>query len=193
MIDIPDFDALYRRDPDPWKVRSSFYEQRKLAIVLACLNAPTYRFAWDPACGVGELAARLALRTERLLATDASTEAVQLTAQHCRGLAQVQVQEWALPAAPPEPSRGFDLVVLSEFFYYLSAADRSTTLSMLDAVTTDDAEIVSVHWRYKPHDAWLSGEDVQTEVIDRLGALGWRHRVQHDDRDFVVDCLERDR
>lgn len=193
MIDIPDFDALYRRDPDPWKVHSSFYEQRKLAIVLACLNSSRYRFAWDPACGVGELAARLAPRTDRLLASDASGQAAHLTGQHCRDLPQVEVRQLTLPKAPPEPLRDFDLVVMSEFFYYLDAPDRAATIAMLDTVTTEDAEIVSVHWRYRPHDAWLSGEDVQSEVIDRLGGLGWRHRVQHDDRDFVVDCLERDR
>jgi hypothetical protein len=58
MIDLPDFDALYRDDPDPWQVRSSFYEQRKLDIVLAGLQRPRYRSAWDPACGVGELRTR---------------------------------------------------------------------------------------------------------------------------------------
>ncbi|HYI57876.1 MAG TPA: hypothetical protein VEX66_06885 [Microlunatus sp.] len=35
MVDVPDFDALYRQDPDPWGVASSFYERRKLQIVLA--------------------------------------------------------------------------------------------------------------------------------------------------------------
>lgn len=193
MISIPDFDELYRRDPDPWKVRSSFYEQRKLALLLACLNAPSYRSAWDPACGIGEFAARLAPRTQRLLATDASAEAVQLTRQHCAGLSQVHVAEHRLPDPPPEHRRDFDLVMLAEFVYYLDDEQRAATLTMVDGVSSADAEIVCVHWRYRPHDAWLSGEEVQAEVIAALGSLGWRHRVQHDDRDFVVDCLERDR
>lgn len=193
MIDTPDFDALYKSDPDPWNVRSSFYEQRKLGVVLASLNAPTYERAWDPACGVGELAARLAPRTQALLASDASSEAVRLTSLHCQGLPQVSVRSWTLPDAPPEPWRDLDLVVLSEFVYYLSAPDRAATLAMVDRLAGPKAEVVTVHWRYKPHDAWLSGEDVQAEVIDKLGALGWQHNVQHDDRDFVVDLLERER
>ena len=192
MTRTPDFDDLYRRDPDPWKVRSSFYEQRKLALLLACLAAPDYRVAWDPACGVGEFAARMAPRTEQLLATDASAEAVELTRRHCAGLHQVVVGQHTLPAAPPQRRGGIDLVLLAEFFYYLDAEDRAATLTMLDAVTSPDAEVVSVHWRYRPHDAWLSGEDVQAEVVGSLQALGWQHRVQHDDRDFVVDCLRRE-
>ena len=60
MVKVPDFDALYEADPDPFQVRSSFYEQRKIGLVLDCLTKPTYAAAWDPACGVGELAARLA-------------------------------------------------------------------------------------------------------------------------------------
>ena len=193
MIDSPDFEAMYRSNPDPWKVRTSFYEQRKLAIVLSCLNAPRYGSAWDPACGVGELAARLAPRTDRLLATDASPQAAELTARHCRDLPQVSVRCWALPDPPPEPWRDLDLVVLSEFVYYLSAPDRAATLRIVDEVTGPEAELVLVHWRYKPHDAWLSGEDVQSEIIETMAGFGWRHHLQHDDRDFVVDALERDR
>ena len=64
MVKIPDFDALYEADPDPFHVRSSFYEQRKLGLVLDCLTKPTYAAAWDPACGIGEMAARLAPRTK---------------------------------------------------------------------------------------------------------------------------------
>jgi hypothetical protein len=67
---VPDFDAVYRADPDPWRVRSSHYETRKLAIVLACLSRESYRKAWDPGCGVGELAALLASRAVWILATD---------------------------------------------------------------------------------------------------------------------------
>jgi hypothetical protein len=193
MIDLPDFDALYRRDPDPWKVRSSFYEQRKLSIVLACLQHSRYRFAWDPACGVGELAAELTTRSERVLASDASAEAVRLTGQRGAGLTGLEIRQLALPARPPAPPGGFDLVVLSEFLYYLSAAERVATLAAVDAAAGEDAEVVSVHWRHHPHDAWLSGADVETEVVDGLVGLGWRHRVRHDDRDFVVDGLERGR
>ena len=53
MIKVPDFDPLYRANSDPWAVSSSFYEQRKLDLVLGVLALPRYARAWDPACGYG--------------------------------------------------------------------------------------------------------------------------------------------
>ncbi len=189
VIDVPDFDSLYRADPDPWRVRSSFYEQRKLQVVLATLGAARYASAWDPACGVGELAARLAPRATRVLATDASAEAVSLTRTRCQDLSEVTVRRLALPTEPAAGS--FDLVVISEFFYYLTAADRRAALTMIDAQLGPDGELVSLHWRHKPHDAHLSGAEVQLEIGRQLQPLGWRPVVRHDDRDFVLTTFER--
>ena len=89
MVNVPDFDTLYRADPDPWQVASSFYEQRKRAVVLASLTRARYRSAWDPGCGTGELAVHLATRADSVLATDISGEAVRLTAARCAELHQV--------------------------------------------------------------------------------------------------------
>ena len=188
---MPDFDALYRRDADPWQVRSSFYERRKLEIVLASLSSATYAAAWDPACGVGELAARLAERSTRVLATDASAEAVRLTRERCAGLDAITTVGQALPAAPPGSFPPPDLVVLSEFLYYLTAADRTASLQMIDAAAAREAELMSLHWRHKPGDAWLSGAETQIEIGQALAASGWQRVVHHEDRDFVLDAFER--
>lgn len=189
MIDVPDFDAVYRADADPWRVRSSYYERRKLEIVLACLTAPAYASAWDPACGVGELAARLAGRANRVLATDSSTEAVRLSTERCADLSNVQVQVSALPHPPGRT--GFDLVVLSEFLYYLSEADRAATLVLVDAATAPIAEVVALHWRHQPHDGHLSGDRMQAEIDAALTARGWQPVVQHGDEDFSLTCFRR--
>lgn len=185
----PDFDAMYRADPDPWAVRSSFYEQRKLAILLASLARPRYARVWDPGCGTGEPAARIAGRSDHVLATDASAEAVALTRRRCAGLDQVEVAQAVLPATPGQGD--FDLVVLSEFVYYLTADDRRATLATVHAACREQAEIVAVHWRPKPHDAWLSGEQVQTEISAALRAYGWVTHTHHEDVNFILDTLIR--
>lgn len=189
MIGVPDFDAVYRADTDPWRVRTSHYERRKLEIVLACLTEPAYAYAWDPACGVGELAARLAGRADQVLATDGSTEAVRLTRERCAGLDNVVVRASALPQRPDE--HNFDLVVLSEFLYYLNDADRAASLALVDAVSAAGAEVVALHWRHEPHDAYLSGDDVQAEIGAELGRRGWHSVVQHGDVDFSLTCFRR--
>ena len=189
MTEIPDFDALYRAEPDPWSVRTSPYEQRKLSITLACLNRPRYEAAWDPACGVGELAYQLTDRAARVLATDASAEAVALTSERCADRAGVEVAQLRLPLRPP--GTGFDLIILSEFCYYLESADRRRLLTLINSVAAGDAEILSVHWRFKPHDGWLSGESVQREIAVGLRRSGWTQTTHHLDTNFILDVHRR--
>jgi SAM-dependent methyltransferase len=200
VVEVPDFDAVYRRDPDPWRVASSPYEQRKLEVVLACLGRPTYQLGWDTACGTGHLARRLADRCERVLATDASPVAVELTSTTCADAPGVRVAALRLPAARGEvtaaelvpPPAAPDLVVLSEFLYYLDAAGRAATLELVDRTAAARAEVLAVHWRHRPDDAWLSGADTQTEILRALTKRGWTRRVDHREPDFVVNTLFRE-
>ena len=194
MVDVPDFDALYRDDADPWSVASSFYERRKLQVVLANLTKGSYRAAWDPGCGTGELAAQLSGRVGAVLATDASTEAVRLTAARCAELPGVAVGRIRQPDLPELPADGFDLIVVAEFAYYLVSEDRTALWSTLAAAAAPTSEIVVVHWRHRPHDGYLSGLDVNLEAVEHLtGRLGgWYTAVRHDDQDFVLDSLLRD-
>ena len=190
MVKVPDFDALYQADPDPFHVRSSFYEQRKLGLVLDCLTKPFYAAAWDPACGIGEMAARLAPRAERLLASDASPQAVHLTRRHCSSCGNVDVKQLTQPQPPPSEADAFDLIVVSEFAFYLTEQGRQDTLDVLHEAAAEGAELVAVHWRHHPPEGYVSGEQVQEEVVAGLEPRGWHHVVQHDDRDFIIDVLE---
>lgn len=183
----PDFEALYGADADPWRVGRSFYERRKRDLLLAALAQPRYGNAWDPACGTGHLVARLAERCDFVLASDASSAAVRLTRTETVGLPKVSVVQLRLPAAPP--STDFDLLVIAEFLYYLDADDRAASLAVVNSAAAPGAEIVSVHWRHHPHDAWLSGATVQDEIASSLTALGWSRAVRLDDPDFVLATL----
>lgn len=185
MIRVPDFEALYREEPDPWRVGSSFYEQRKLDLTLAALSRPRYASAWDPACGTGHLAARLAPRCDAVLATDSASVAVSLATATCAGQDNVRLQQWAFPQdGEPRPGAAVDLVVLSEFLYYLDADERAAVGPMIDRVTAPQAEVLAVHWRPEPHDAWLSGAAVQQELATTLAAQGWRLIYRIEDVEF---------
>lgn len=189
---VPDFDAVYAADRDPWRVGTSSYERRKQQIVLAVLASPRYAHAWDPACGTGHLVAKLAGRCARVLATDTSAAAVALTKALCADRAEVVVGQLRLPAEPGHrPVTGFDLVVLAEFLYYLGRADRGAALRVVARCSAPGAEVLAVHWRARPHDGWLSGADVQVEIGHALSSLGWKGVVHLDDPDFVLDTWRR--
>lgn len=185
----PDFDAYYRADPDPWDVGGSPYEQRKRAIVVAGLRRARYAAAWDPACGTGHLTADVAVRCDRVVASDASATAAALAADRCAAL-PVTVTHRALPE-PPDEGFAPDLVLLSEVFYYLSDAERAATVALVDDRAAPACEVVCVHWAGAPADAWLSGPAAQLEVVSQLAARGWTHRVQHRDDGFLLDTLTR--
>ena len=182
---VPDFEALYQGQPDPWEVGSSFYEQRKLDLVLAALSRPRFGRAWDPACGTGHLAARLASRCDSVLATDLVPTAVRLAEGVCAGHDNVRLRQWAFPQdGDPEPATPFDLLVLSEFLYYLDADQRAAVGLLIDRVMAPQAEVLAVHWRPEPHDAWLSGAAVQRELADVLREQGWRLTYRIEDVEF---------
>ncbi|MGM7668601.1 class I SAM-dependent methyltransferase [Microbacterium sp. A93] len=177
----PDFDALYRADPDPFAVGSRWYERRKIAVVLASLSRPEYDAGWDAAAGTGHLAVGLAPRCCRVLATDTSAVAVDSLAGQPLP-ANLTVRRSALPELPAE-ARTADLVVVSEVLYYLPDPQREATLSMLAGLK---AEIVAVHWRHHPEDTYLSGAETTRELDSVLSGSGFLRTVAHEDTDFVL-------
>ena len=187
MPEVPDFEAMYAHNPDPFGVRDTWYERRKLKVLLATLRREKYAAAWDPACGTGDLAAALASRCQQVLASDAARQAVRITTALTQGQANVEVRHLRLPNLPTT-TPAYDLVIVAEVLYYLSAPDRTRTVQLLDRVTSNvpDAEVVAVHWRHHPHDAQLSGVDVTEELGAGLMDQGWTPAVRHHDTDFVL-------
>ncbi|MGI8696675.1 MAG: SAM-dependent methyltransferase [Mycobacteriales bacterium] len=182
------FDRLHAED-DPWSVRTSWYEIRKAAIVLASLPRGRYALAWEPGCSIGGLTGRLSLRCDRVLAADASPRAVGLARTATAGLPHVSVIEAVVPRDLPalQPA-STDLVVLSEFLYYVPPTDVAGILDIAAGLQPAGGHLVCVHWRPLPHDAWQSGVQVNAQVAadDR-----WRTVVAHADEDFVLDVRER--
>ncbi|MDQ6933743.1 MAG: class I SAM-dependent methyltransferase [Actinomycetota bacterium] len=182
-----DFDALYRTDADPFQVSSSWYERRKIDVVLASLSQARYELAWDCACGTGHLAAALAPRCRRMLATDASAEAVRLSSRTTAELENVECELAALPDVPPAAGRA-SLVVVSEVLYYL---DDQTRAASYQAIASVAQEMVVVHWRHHPADTFLSGARATAECVEAMSALGWSASVRHEEPDFVLATLHR--
>lgn len=178
----PDFDRLYRLDPDPFGVERTWYERRKQATALALLPRERYRFAWDAAAGTGALAVALEQRCDRVLASDAAPIAVDRL--RGRGL------DAMLNRLPDVPSaaNGADLVVLSEVLYYL---DPSAARQAIDAIIRSAApgtDLLSVHWLGTGPDLAVPGADA-TEALDAAVLdAGWRRLVHLDDEGFALRC-----
>lgn len=182
------FDELYTgADADPWATRTSWYEHRKRAVLLAALPAERYRHAAEPACGTGVLTRELAARCDRVTASDFSALAVTQTIAATTGLAHVDVDRLALPTDAALPA-GIDLAVLSEVLYYLSDADLAATVDRLAAAVAMGGDVVAVHWDGWPAEAPRDAAATHRVLVDdpRFELL-----VEHVDEEFLLHVLRR--
>ncbi len=186
---VPDFEAMYQADKDPWRVETSWYERRKLSVLLASLPRERYRRAWEPGCGPGLTTSALAARTDEVLATDVSETAVALAGERTRDLPGVHVLRSDLPAVPFEGT--VDLVVVAEFLYYVP--DLGGALDVLWSVCEPGGHLAVMHWAHHPDDAFRGGPGMHAQI--RLDCVRRQARsvLSHVDEDFLLDVYESPR
>ena len=213
------FDAMYVDNPDPWRFKSLWYEKRKRALTLACLPAQHYVSGFEPGCANGELSAELATRCDRLLCSDGSALAVQAARTHLRDTRNTEVRQLWLPeewpdaitkevtkkvtkeernkdpneepkAEPKEaPNNAFDLIVISEVAYYLSAAQLDDLMRCMMASLTPNGTVVACHWRHQIEGCALRGDEVHAALAQGLTLA---HLSSHVEPDFRLDVWSRD-
>jgi len=181
------FEALFRRDADPRRTRTRWYERRKRALALASLPRERYERAYEPACGAGELTAALAQRCGQVVASDASGAAVQTARKRLAVARNVQVHHARVPDSWPDGS--FDLIVIGELGYYLSEDDLARTAEACRASLRSDGNLLACHWRRPESDMHRAGAQVH-DLLQQRTAL---NRVSHyEDDDFLLDIWSPD-
>ncbi len=179
------FEGLYRDDPDPWDFATSWYEKRKYAITVASLPRERYRRAFEPACSIGVLSEDLARRCEHLLASDCAETAVEQARVRLRHLPHVDVDRMNVPDDWPEGF--FDLIVLSEFVFFLDEENLVKLIERTMGSLTEDGHIIAVH--YLPAGKIVFSAD---EVHDAFRAHpGLVNVVNHREPEFLLDVFAR--
>lgn len=179
------FEKLYQRDGDPWQVHTRWYEQRKQALLLAALPHRRYGRAFETACGTGALTAALAERCDDLIASDASETAVRIAQGHLArqaSAAHVRVVQQTLPMQ--WPAARFDLIVVSEWAYYISQADLQALAQACRDSLTPQGCLVACHWRPDFPDRRHATQDIHACLG---GHPGWTRLVHHEEDDFLLD------
>ena len=140
------FEALYARDPDPWRFMESGYEREKYAATLAALPRPSYARALEVGCSIGVLTHDLAPRCTALLALDAARAPLAAARARCAGLPQVVFRRMQVPHDWPTGAVPFDLILLSEVVYYLDAMDVTRLAAHVGASLAPGGDVLLVHW-----------------------------------------------
>lgn len=178
------FDGVHGGFTDPWNYTGSWYERRKRALTLAALPEESYESGLEVGCSIGTLTAGLAARCRKMLAVDASGTAVHRARQHLAGCPGVRVEHCVVPGAWPGGT--FDLVVVSEVGYYLSAGELGQLWDRIEASLNPGGTLLLCHWRH-PIAGWeLDGDTVHAMARQRLG---WRTAGLYQERDFVLELM----
>ena len=138
------FAGIYASDPDPWRFTNSAYERDKYAATLTALPRARYRSGFEPACSIGVFTRALAARCDRLLATDLVPSALEAARVRCADRPNIELQQGAMPA--DWPAGRFDLIVLSEFLYFLAPADLAELVRRVGNAIEPGGDMILVHW-----------------------------------------------
>lgn len=137
------FDALYARDADPWRARTSWSEDFKRRTVNHALGPQRLATGFEIGCGNGISTRALAPRFAQLLAIDGSREAVAHARREVASFHHVSVVLAGLPVRVADGK--LDAVVASEVLYYLPSRVLIKTLELAHAGLKVGGRLVSTH------------------------------------------------
>ena len=181
------FDSMFVAKADPWSYKTRWYEARKRDLTLACLPSARHAAGYEPGCANGELSAALAQRCDRLLISDGSAEAIAAARHRTRHLPHVEARQAWLPAQWPDER--FDLIVISEWAYYLGADELDALALKIEASLLPGGTLLACHWRWPIPGSVFNGDAVHRRLGERLG---WPSLLGVQDGDFRLDVWSPD-
>lgn len=188
---MTDFDALYRQNPDPWQVRSSWYERRKRNLLLACLPKERYKYILELGCGTGEMTACLAQRAINVHAVDLSQIALKRCRHHLAGMDinNVQISCTRVPETWPIPDQAaFDLLVISEFAYYLEDTEIDGFIEQCQRSLVYGGDWLMCHYLPSFHDRRQDTLYLHQHITD---VLKKKPIVSHNDESFLLNIWRK--
>ncbi len=163
------FDALYQRNPDPWRFASSDYELGRYERIVQALSGSRYKRAFEPGCSIGVLTEQLASVCDAVEALDVSGVAVDRARQRCSHLYNVQIRQGTIPKDIPIGQ--FDLIVLSEIGYYFDETRLASLVDQLISITSPGGTFLAAHWLGSSADHLLRGDRVHEVILETEGLL----------------------
>jgi SAM-dependent methyltransferase len=183
------FDALYAHGDDPWGLRERWYERRKRALTAAMLPREHYRNGFEPGCANGELSAVLAPRCDAWLAVDLHPRAVHVARERLARWPHARVEQRTVPREWPVAAAPFDLIVVSEFAYYLALDDLQALAERIGESLSDDGCLLACDWRHAFAGRRTSAEAVHACFASRCGLTGV---ARHVEADVLIEVWTRD-
>ncbi|KQR75190.1 SAM-dependent methyltransferase [Arthrobacter sp. Leaf337] len=178
------FDVVHGGNADPWSYTSSWYERRKRALTLAILPDAEYGSGLEIGCSIGTLSVELAARCREYVAVDASSAALVQAAERLGGHPAARTLHLTVPQRWPEGR--FDLAVVSETGYYLTAEELAELFARVQGSLNPGGTLLLCHWRH-PVTGWeLDGDTVHAMARQQLR---WPTAGLYREKDFVLEVF----
>ncbi|MGR3563899.1 MAG: SAM-dependent methyltransferase [Heliomarina sp.] len=117
-VSLNRLNEIYASSDDPWAFATSAYEQERFRATRNALRQLSYASALEIGCGNGELARYIAPLCKAYLGMDAVEKALNAAREKNPDAHFIKgYYPCDLPRGP------FDLIILSEFLYFLDASD----------------------------------------------------------------------
>jgi cyclopropane fatty-acyl-phospholipid synthase-like methyltransferase len=186
--DASHFDRIYEKSADPWHFRNSAYEREKYRATIAALPPRRFRSALEIGCSIGELTRLLAKRCDAVHGLDIAAAPLETARQRCDDLYQVRFSQMAVPGQWPIGQ--YDLIVLSEVLYFLSAADIAATAARVRQALTDRGLVLLVNWLGRTDDP-TPGDDA-ADMFIAAASPDLRVDLQQRQERYRLDRLRRE-
>lgn len=141
------FDLLYETNFDPWDYLTSNYEEEKYLASLNTLPKQQYNLILEIGCSIGVFTNKLAALAQAVYAIDNSALALERAKNICSNHNNIHFIKTKIPYNIPRLLyKKFDLIILSEFLYYLTPDELKKLANFLVQRLTASANLLLVNY-----------------------------------------------
>lgn len=184
-ITLGGFEARFAGNDDPWATFTARDEAVKRRAILHAMGPGPWGRVLELAAGNGSNSAAIAPRALRLDATEATAAGTRLVA---RAIAPCSPRARAIRLAVPArlPRDRYDIIVVAELLYYLSARDMGVTARIVARALRRGGVLVLAHHRIDFHDFAQHAGGIQPRFLRQSGLRGVARTVRRTGRWIVV-------
>ena len=190
-ITLDGFDRKFVDDDDPWSTFTDRDEALKRRAILHAMGPGPWGRVLELAAGNGSNSVAMAAHALRLDATEATASGTALVASTLKGRHRARALKLIVPAPLPRPR--YDIAVVAEVIYYLSARNMARTARDVAAALRPGGMLVLAHHRVDYPDFAQHAAHLQRSFL-RATRRRWQVRVaRRTGRWVVLACNLRNR
>ena len=186
-IALSGFEAKFAGNSDPWSTFTDPDEALKRGAILHAMGASPWGRVLEIAAGNGSNSAAIGRRALRLDATEATATGTALVARAVNSRSgRARAVRLTVPARPPRDL--YDIILVAEILYYLSARQMELTARVLTERLRPGGTLVLAHHRIDFPDFAQHAARIQRRFLAASGRRWHVRAVRRTTKWVVISC-----